>query len=126
MTDEADDRLQRAESPTVDECIRMLRSTDSLTYEEGYHWLPGYLNDHLEELIEHMQEDPDPEKRSRFVELLGNSGNPKVIPVLESELKSSHAEIRSWTCSSLLYFEHPDAERIAAKFRKENPDEEFL
>ena len=126
MTDETDDHQQRAESPAFDECIDMLGSTDSLTYEEGYHWLLGYLNDHLDELIEQMLEESDPDRRSRFVELLGHSGNPKVIPILESELKSSHAEVRSWAYSSLLHLEQSGAARIAEKFRKENPDEEFL
>lgn len=104
----------------------MLRSPDSATYEEGYHWLQGRLEDHLNDLVELMLEENDPNVRSRFVELVGNSKNPKVIPLLETELKSSYSEVRSWAYSSLLYFENPEAARIAEIFRKENPDEEFL
>jgi hypothetical protein len=108
-------------SQEFDECIEMLRSSDSLTYEDGYHWLQGYLDKYIDELVQLMFRETDPSMRSKFVELVGNSKNPKVIPFLEAELKSHHSEV-----SSLLYFENLEAMKIAECFRKENPNEDFL
>lgn len=113
-------------SPAFDECIEMLRSPDSLTYDEGYHWLKGYLDDHIDELLVLMLGEADPGMRSRLVELAGESRNPKVIPFLQSELQSPYTEVRSFAYSSLLYFETPEAARIARRFSDENPDEDFL
>ena len=115
-----------ANSPGFDECIEMLKSPDSSTYEEAYHWLKGYLDDRVDDLVESMLEEADPDMRSRLVELVGDSGNPKVIPYLESELQSPYAVVRSFAYSSLLYFGNPEAARIAQVFSEDNPDEDFL
>jgi HEAT repeat protein len=73
-----------------------------------------------------MIRESDPIVRSRLVELVGNSKNPKVIPFLVDELKNPNSEVRSWAYSSLLYFENPEAMRIAEKFKEANPNEDFL
>ena len=114
------------DKPEFHRCIEMLRSNDPMTYEDGYHWLQGYLDEYIDELIELMLNEEDPEMRGKFVELLGDSRNAKVIPFLEGELKSLHKEVRSWAYSSLCYFENQDAEKLAEKFRREHPDEDFL
>jgi hypothetical protein len=112
--------------PEFNECVEMLRSADSIIYEEGYHWLKGYLCDHIDELMQLMLDEADPEMRSKFVELVGNSKDPKVIRLLEAELQNPHSQVRSWAYSSLRYFENPEAERLAEEFRKEHPNEDFL
>ena len=114
------------DEPEFNECIEMLRSSDSMTYEDGYHWLQGYLNTYIDELIQLMLHEENPDMKSKFVELVGGSKNSKVIPFLEAELKSPHGEVRSWAYSSLSYFENPEAEKIAEKFKNENPNEDFL
>ena len=114
------------DTPEFEECIDMLSNSDPLIYEDGYHWLQAYLDDYVDEIVQLMLGETDPNLRSRFVELVGNSKNPQVLPVLEAELTSPHSEVRSWAYSSLLYFENPEAIRIAENFREENPNEEFL
>jgi hypothetical protein len=112
--------------PEFDECIEMLRSSDPMTYEDGYQWLQGYLDDYIDELVQLMLGETDPEMRAKFVELVGDSKNPKVIRFIEAELKSPHREVRGWAYSSLVYFENLEAERLAEKFKKEHPDEDSL
>ena len=116
----------RMDEMNFKECVEMIRSKDSMTYEDGYHWLQGHLDNHLDDLILLMQRENDPSMRGRFLELIGDSKNPTVIPVLEVELRNESSEVRSWAYSSLCYFENPVAESLAMKFRAENPDEEFL
>ncbi len=108
------------------ECIKMLRSNDQMIYEDGYHWLQGDLDKYIEELIQLMLNEENPDMKSKFVELLGNSQNPIVIPYLEAELKNPHEDVRSWAYSSLRYFENSEAENLADKFKEKNPDETFL
>ena len=114
------------DKPEFNECIKMLRSTDPMTYEDGYQWLQGYLDKYIDELIQLMLNEENPDMRARFVELAGNSKNPKVIPFLAAELENPQREVRSWAYSSLCYFENNEAEKLAAKFKEENPDEDFL
>ena len=59
--------------PEFHDCVEMLRSRDAMTYEDGYHWLQGYLLDHIDDLLELMATATDPTDRSRFVELVGDS-----------------------------------------------------
>lgn len=113
-------------SPGFDKCVEMIRSSDPSTYEDGYQWLQGCLNDYIDELAQLMLRETDPNMRSKFVELVGNSKNPRVIPLLEAELKSPHSEVRGWAYSSLCYFENSEAKRIAENFRIEHPNEDFL
>lgn len=98
-----------------------------MTFENGYNVLRFHcLEDYLDDLIELMLKETDPKIRGRFVELVGDSKNPKAIPYLEKELRHPDGEVRSWAYGRLQFFEHPDAERIAAEFRRSNPHEEFL
>jgi HEAT repeats len=104
----------------------MLRSRDAMTYEDGYQWLQGYLHDHLDEILRLMETEPDPINRSRLVELVGDSKNPRIIPNLQEELKHPNREVRMWAFNSLTHFEDSTATAIAAEFQRDNPDEDFL
>jgi|GEM_PF-4183005 len=73
-----------------------------------------------------MLNEEDSDVRAKFVELVGDSKNPKVIPILKAELRNPHKEVRSWAYSSLFYFDNPEAEKLAEKFKRENPNEDFL
>ena len=97
-----------------------------MTYEDGYHWLQGYLDIYIDDLCQLMLHESNPEMRAKFIELIGDSKNPKVIPLLAIELENSDEEVRSWAYSSLCYFGNPDAEKLAREFREDHPDENFL
>ena len=104
----------------------MLRSSDALIYEEGYSWLQGYFEDYIDDLVSLMLAEQDSRMRSKFVEVVGDSQMKKVIPYLVKELEHEHYEVRSWAYNSLVYFEDSEAEELAKKHAKENPNEPFL
>ena len=108
------------------ECIRMLRSDDPMTFEEGYHWIQYHFEAHLDELIEFMRNEQDARMRGRFVELLGDSKDLKVLPYLERELEHQDREVRSWAYHALTYFGDALAVQIAQKYKNEHPNEEFI
>jgi HEAT repeat protein len=97
-----------------------------MTYEEGYAWLQNYLDDHLDEIVDLMENEADPEMRSRLVEIVGDSKNPRIIPKLQEELKNPNRKVRMWAYNSLAYLGDSTASAIAAEFEKDNPDEDFL
>ena len=64
-----------------DEAVRMLRSVDSMTYEDGYLWLKGEnLLIHAEQIAELLQCEVDPTMRGKFIELVGEADLPRAVP----------------------------------------------
>ena len=54
----------------------MVRSTDPMTYEDGYHWLQAYLDSYLDEPCLLMLDETDPQMRV-FTVPLHTSGENK-------------------------------------------------
>ncbi|WLQ16758.1 HEAT repeat domain-containing protein [Hahella aquimaris] len=105
--------------------VEMLRSKDSMTYEEGYHWLLGNVDAHFDKLVSLMQSEADPVMRGKFIELLGDATNRNVVPILAAELTSPNRDIRFWAHSQLEYSEHSEANKIAEKYKEQNPNEDW-
>ena len=112
--------------PTFEECVTMLRSDDAAIYENGYHWLLEDVDDYLERLVALMVNEETPELRGRLVELVGDSRQEAVIPVLEAELNSPHHEVRRWAYDSLSHFDTPEARRVVAAYQQARPTEDFI
>lgn len=108
------------------ECVEMLRSSDPMTFEDGYDWIQGYLNDYIDELIELMLSENDSGMRGKYIELLGDSLNPKVIEVLSGELKNDDREVRSWAFEALKKFDDQQSRQVIHDFIKSNPSEDFI
>ena len=106
--------------------IKLLRSSDTLTYEDGYMCLTGRVDEVLSQLISLARAEPEEQMRSRLVELIGESVEPEAIAFLKEELASPFYEVRLWAYSSLCYSESSEANALAADFKDKNPDEEFL
>jgi HEAT repeat protein len=112
--------------PSFDECIQRIRIENQLVYEDGYHWIQEYLRERVDDLVELMLKEQNPDIRAKFIELLGDSGDSKVILYLEQELKHLGREVRSWAYFALEHFGTPEATKIAKEFRQANPQEDFL
>jgi hypothetical protein len=104
--------------------IECLRSPDSLLYDEGYHTLQGeFLRQHLDAVIELWRSETDPVMRGRLMELLGDSAEPRVVPLLESELASDEAEVRRWALHALDRVATPEAQALASSHRTKHPED---
>lgn len=63
------------------DAIQMLRSTDPMTSEDGYHGLQGdNLIEHVPQVVELLESEADPAMRAKLVELVGDAGLPELIP----------------------------------------------
>ncbi|MGC4071721.1 MAG: HEAT repeat domain-containing protein [Nibricoccus sp.] len=101
-----------------------LRSTDSLTYEESYHTLQGdFLSKHLDEVIDVLKKEADPEIRGRLVELVGDSKEERVVPILKAELDHATVEIRRWALHALGCVDSPSAREISRLHIQQHPED---
>ena len=107
------------------EAIDLLRSKDPMTFEEGFHWLIGFVDEYLDQITALMKDELNPDLRGKFIEVLGYSDDERVIPVLAAELNSQYRDVRFWAHSQLEYFENSKAIQIANKYKIEHPDEDW-
>ena len=99
------------------EAIDLLRSKDPMTFEEGFHWLIGFVDEYLDQITVLMKNELNPDMRGKFIEVLGHCNDERVIPVLAAELKSEHRDVRFWAHSQLGDFENSKAIQIANKYK---------
>lgn len=109
-----------------DEAIKMLRSADPMTYEDGYHFLQGdNLIRYAPQIVCLLQSEVDPNMRAKFVELVGDADLPEHIPLLVQELSNPNREVRFWAYNQLSLSIHESAKREAQAYQRSHPDEDF-
>ena len=110
-----------------EEAIRMLRSTDAETYEEGFCWLEAEENllMYIPAMADRMQSEEDPRMRSTFVELIGNADLEEYVPLLVQELSHQNRLVRSWAYGVLSRSDHEFARSLADDYRQSHPEEDF-
>ena len=110
-----------------EEAIRMLRSADAETYEEGFCWLEAEENllMYIPAMADRMQSEEDPRMRSSFVELIGNADLEEYIPLLAQELSHQNRLVRSWAYGVLSRSDHEFARALADDYRQTHPEEDF-
>jgi len=109
-----------------EEAVEMLRSKDPMTYEDGFHWLIGFADKYSDKLVALMRAELVPDQRAKLVEVIGHCSKESVIPVIAHELSHESREVRCWAWSQLAYFENDKANKIAQKYKQENPDEDWF
>lgn len=109
------------------QAVQMLRSDDSLTYEEGYHWLKGdNLYQYLPQVVSLLHAEIDPRMRGKFVDLVGDADMYEYISVLVGESMHPSAHVRQWAYNGLSCSDHAAGRDHAERFRVSHPDEDFL
>ena len=110
-----------------EEAIRMLRSSDAETYEEGFNWLESEDNllMYIQTMADRLQLEEDPRMRSTFVELIGNADLEEYVPLLVKELSHRDRLVRSWAYGVLSRSDHECARAWSDDYRQSHPDEDF-
>jgi hypothetical protein len=112
--------------PSFDVCITMLRSGDAAVYEDGYDFIQRYLLSQFDRLVILLRDETDALLRGTFIELLGDSGDGRAIPILARELTHNHRDVRRWAYETLLHFPDLKAREIAVNFAATHPEEDFV
>ena len=106
-----------------DEAMKLIRSRDAMSFENGYWWLMPQAPHYVEQLVQAMQTEEEPGMRARFVELLGDTHDSTVIPVLQSELRHPSREVREWAVLALEELGIPEAASLALAYKTAHPEE---
>ena len=92
------------------EAMRLMRSHDPQRQEDGFHQLLPHAADHLDELIEQLQQEQDDHGlRCWLLELIGAAQSPDALPVLSAQLDSSDEALRSRAAAGLKKLDTPEA-----------------
>jgi HEAT repeat protein len=87
------DQVQRA--------MRLLRSGDPQTREDGFHLLLPHAARHVAALITEFNGEPDHGVRCWLLELIGEARSPEALPVLVEQLNGDDEALRSWAARGL-------------------------
>ena len=85
----------------IDEWILNIRSMDPITFENAYFGTRPQGPEVVARLILELQASKDPYTRGKFCELLGETGDKSVIPVLMEELQHAEESVRTWATLAL-------------------------
>lgn len=106
-----------------DSCVEMIRSKDALTYEGGYNLLADKAALYVDELIALVKGEDDPFTRGKFVELLGETRDPKALPALAEELNHLDQNVRQWAVTGLSKLDLVEADELVKKYEVNHPEE---
>jgi HEAT repeat protein len=108
---------------SLERLIEMIRSSDPLTYEDGYHLLIPHVANYVPELISLVRGEPDPKIRGRYVELLGEARNPEALDTLAAELSNSDQNVRQWALTGLRLLGVSEADELVQQYEVNHPEE---
>jgi HEAT repeat protein len=94
-----------------------------MTFEDAYwgDWPDG--PDVVQRLVSEMLGSSDSYTRGKFLELLGEMGDPTVVPVLISQLSHAEANVRFWAVSALEQLGDLEGVKFAEEHRKMYPED---
>ena len=100
------------------EAMRLMRSHDPQSQEDGFHQLLPRAADHLDELIAQFeQEQDDHGLRCWLLELIGAAQSPGALPVLGAQLDSDDESLRYRAVAGLKKLDTPEARTLLWRAR---------
>ncbi|MEN9361896.1 MAG: hypothetical protein RL095_3431 [Verrucomicrobiota bacterium] len=106
-----------------DEWICRIRSSNAGIYEDAYWSDRPQGPDVVPRLIAELGEAPDGYTRGKLLELLGEMGDPSVIPILAQELDHMDTQVRQWAICALTQLALPESLTLVQAYKKAHPDE---
>jgi HEAT repeat protein len=85
--------------------MRLMRSRDPQTSEDGFHLLLPHAASHIEALITEFSRESDHGLRCWLLELIGEARSPRALPLLVEQLNGDDEALRSRAARGL---EHLD------------------
>jgi hypothetical protein len=104
--------------PDFEQCVKWLRSADALTFECGYYGLLPRVCEFRDKLVRLLLIETVPRMRARFVELLGETEDPSLVEIFQTELASGEPETIRWALTAL---ERIGQKQIADEYRRIHP-----
>lgn len=83
------------------ECMKLMRASDAMTQEDGFHWLLPRAHEHVEELIREFENEKNIGLRCWLLELLGEAKSDLALPVFQECINDNDEMLRGWAISGL-------------------------
>ncbi|MGW3891626.1 HEAT repeat domain-containing protein [Micromonospora chokoriensis] len=95
------------------QAMRLMRSHDTQTQEDGFHQLRPHVAQHLDELITEFNHETAHGLRCWLLELIGEARSEQALPVLIEQLHGANESLRSWAARGLELRDHGWSVRTA-------------
>ena len=93
--------------------MRMMRSRNPQTQDDGFHLLRPRTAEFVEELIaEFRSETKDHGLGSWLLELIGEARDPRALPLFQELITSPDESFRHWALDGLRLLDTPESRRI--------------
>ncbi|MEU7612859.1 HEAT repeat domain-containing protein [Micromonospora sp. NPDC049204] len=93
------------------QAMRLMRSNDAQTQEDGFHQLRPHVAQHLDELIVEFDRETDHGLRCWLLELIGDARAEQALPVLVDQLHGDDESLRDWAARGLERLDTKQARR---------------
>jgi HEAT repeat protein len=107
----------------LDPWIARIRDRNSMTFEDAYWGERPTGPDVVPRLIAELHLSNDGYTRGKFAELLGESGDISVVPMLIAELSHSEPAARLWAVLALEQLGMPEGVEAAKHYRNAHPED---
>ncbi|WP_308159328.1 MULTISPECIES: HEAT repeat domain-containing protein [Micromonospora] len=91
--------------------MRLMRSNDAQTQEDGFHQLRPHVVQHLDELIIEFNRETAHGLRCWLLELIGEARAEQALPVLIDQLHGDDESLRFWAVRGLERLDTKQARR---------------
>ena len=98
--------------PGFQACMKMMRSRDPQTQEEGFYLLLPHASEFVEQLIVEFHAEENHGLRCWLLEFLGESKSNQALPVLQENLYSKDESFKSWAIYGLKKINTKESRRM--------------
>ena len=99
-----------------DNAMKLMRSGDAQTQEDGFEMLRPHAREHLAELISQFTDEEDHGLRCWLLELIGLASDERALALLADQLNGPDA-LRFWPARGLKNLDTRDARRLLYQAR---------
>jgi hypothetical protein len=109
--------MAKRRKPSVDECLKLMRSRDAMTAEEGFHLLLCQAGDHVERLIAEFEAETRRDMRCWLLELIGEARSELALDLLIREARLRDKSLVTWAVRGLENLDTPAARQALYDLR---------
>ena len=92
--------------------MKLIRSSNPQSQEEGFHFLTKIAHIHVKELIEEFHLEKDIGLKSWLLELVGEAKSEEALETLKANLTNENESLQEWSIWGLKNLNSKEARRI--------------
>jgi len=109
--------MAKRRKPSEDECLKLMRSRDAMTAEEGFDLLLCQADDHVERLMAEFEAETRGDMRGWLLELIGEARSELALDLLIREACLRDESRLSWAVRGLELLGTPAARQALYDLR---------